>query len=243
MTLHEWFQVPQGPRKKGTNMFMRMKYLGLVLLALTAFGCASAGAASARVVHDFTATKSPVILTGEHLPSSPIEYRFGAKWTLKCSLNKLNGTQSLPSSQLTVEPTSSNCLLNEMAATMNYQGCRYVFSGETSLFEHGNLTIECGLGSKILVEVTGCRLEIGPQIIGNGVGYRKTAEKEAPKDVDVILTGEGGSYSKSGLLCATIGGTGSDLGIFGTYTMQAWEDNSGKEGSQVDFTYETTILP
>jgi hypothetical protein len=223
-------------------MFMRMKALGVALLALTALACAGAGVASAKVVHDFTSTKSPVILTGEQLPGSPIKFEFGSKSVLTCGLNKLNGTQSLPSSKLTVEPTSSSCLLNEMAATVNYNGCREVFSGETGTFEHGSLLIECGFAKKIFVEVAGCRLEIGEQTIAEAVGYKET-EWAGVKDVDVIFTASKGNYSKTGFLCGAIGGTGSDLGIFGTYTMQAYEDNAGKEGSPLSLTYETTVLP
>jgi hypothetical protein len=223
-------------------MFMRMKALGIALLALTALACVSAGVASARVVHDFTSTKSPVILTGEQISGLPIKYEFGSKSVLTCGLNKANGTQSLPSSKLTVELTSSSCLLNETPATVNYNGCREVFSGETGTFEHGSLSIECGFAQKILVEVTGCRLEIGEQTIAEAVGYKET-EWLGVKDVDVILTAAKGTYTKTGLLCGSIGGTGSDLGIFGTYTMKAYEDNSGKEGSQLSLTYETTVLP
>lgn len=223
-------------------MFMRMKVLGVALLALTALACVSAGAASARAVHDFKSTKSTVILTGEQIAGLPIKYEFGENWVLTCGLNKLNGTQNLPSSQMTVEPTSSNCLLNELSATVKYQGCRYVFSGDTGTFEHGSLNIECGLAQKIIVEVSGCRFEIGEQLIPEAVGYKET-EWLGVKDVDVILTAANGTYSKTGLLCGGIGGNGSDLGIFGTYTMKAYEDNAGKEGSQISLTYETTTLP
>jgi hypothetical protein len=221
-------------------MFTRMKYLCLALLALSALGCTSAGAASARLVHDFKADKSPVIITGEQV--LPIEYKFGEGSTLTCLTSKVNGTFAMPTTQLTVEFTGSSCTMNGLAATLKPGKCRYVFNGETSE-GHSNYFLECFSGEKGVVEVSGCKIEIGEQVIGNSIGYEKTEDPSGVKDVDVKFTTGAGVYTKSGILCGGIGGNGKDMVIFGTYTLKAYEDKESKEGAQVNFTYETTVLP
>lgn len=221
-------------------MFTRIKYLGVALFAVSVVGSAGAGPASAKIVHDFTATKSPVIITGEQV--LPIEYQFGESSVLKCLTSKVNGTMAMPASQLTLEFTGSSCTLNGVAATLKPGNCRYVMSGETTE-GHANFFFECFSGEKVKVEVSGCTLEIGEQTIGNAVSYEKTEDESGVKDVDVTFTARSGVYSKTGLLCAGVGGNGKDLAIFGTYTLKAYEDKENKEGGQVSFTYETTVLP
>ncbi|HEU4598847.1 MAG TPA: hypothetical protein VFS26_03810 [Solirubrobacterales bacterium] len=216
-----------------------MKCLGIVLFALAAWGGVGAGGASAKVVHDFKSNSSSVIITGEQ--TAPFTFKFGAGSTLTCLTSKANGTVKTPTSELTVEFTNSNCTLNEMTATFESNRCHYVFTGETKAgFEHADYAIECEPGTKLLVKVSGCTLEIPAQTAEAGAGYKET-ESGGVKDVDVAMTSTGGIYTKTGILCGLIGGNGSDLSITGTYTMKAYTDNENKEGSQTSFWFESTI--
>lgn len=227
-------------------MFMRMKYLGLALLAFAAFACASAGAASATIVHDFQAGgSSTAVITGaQRSESEAIKYEFGPKWTLTCGASNVNGTVSgLPSSSLTLSFTHTKCLLNELAAVVDSEGCHYVFSGVTDAEGHGAVELECEPTKPLRVTVSGCTIEIGGQkFTEKGASYEETTENNGFKDMDVKVTTFLGTYKKSGILCETIAGTGADLSVRGTYTMTAYEDAGGGEGKQVNFTTKQTVV-
>lgn len=220
-------------------MFIRGKYLGKALLCACALLATTASAASAAT-HDFEAA-APYIITGTQTSESEhIEYSFGAKWTLKCGADKTEGTiEESSTTQLTLFPTHSECLLNTLSATVDSAGCNYIFSGKTDANGHGAVELECLAGSLLKVTVSGCTLEIGPQLFKKGASYQKT-EGEGHKDIDVKLTTEAGIYKKAGFLCETIGGNGGDLSMRGSYTLKAYQDNKGVEGSQTDFTFKTT---
>jgi hypothetical protein len=223
-------------------MSMRLKYLVVALLAITAVGGARAGAAAAKIVDDFTSPLSErVIITGEQVPLKPIKYEFGPGWPLTCLTSDANGTvEGLPTTRLTLEFRHESCTLNEMAATVDTTGCRYVFDGETQENKHGFVELECTTGSKMKVTVSGCTFEIAPQTFEKtGATYVETATK--PRDIDVTVTNEGGLYSKVGLLCSLIGGNGSDLSMTGTYTLKAYLDEGGKEGAMTNLQIQPTV--
>ncbi|MGN6556532.1 MAG: hypothetical protein ACTHLH_00780 [Solirubrobacterales bacterium] len=223
-------------------MFRQAKFFGAALLAIAALGGAGAGAASAKIVDDFTSSPfEKVIITGEQVPLKPIKYEFGPGWPLTCLTSDVNATvEHMPTTSLTLEFRHESCTLGEMAATVDTQGCRYVFEGETQENKHGFVELECTTGSKMKVTVSGCTFEIAPQTFERtGATYAETETK--PRDVDVTVTTEGGLYSKVGLLCSLIGGNGSDLSINGTYTLKAYIYEGGKEGAQTNFGIQPTV--
>ena len=220
-------------------MLINGKRLGTAAFFACALLAVTAGAASAAT-HDFEA-KSPSIITGTQTSESEhIEYSFGASWTLKCGADKAEGTiKESPTTQLTLFPTHTECLLNTLAAVVDSAGCNYTFSGKTDANGHGAVELECLAGSVLKVTVSGCTLEIGPQLFKKGASYQIT-ESGGRKDIDAKITTEAGIYKKSGFLCETIGGNGGDLSMRGSYTLKAYEDNNKVEGNQIDFTFKTT---
>lgn len=234
---------PFGPKgEKGTIMFMRMKYLGTAMLAFAVLAGASAGAASAKVIHDFYTEKSPAIITGAGLSGTSFKYAFGTKSTMTCLTNKANGTiKESPTTELTVEFTHSNCTINETPATVDSTTCRYVFSGETDETEHGSMRLECSSGSKLKITASGCTIEIAEQTPGGGATYKETSVLN-PKDIDLTVTGKEIIYSAVGLLCGSIVGNGKDLAINGIYTMSAYEDVNNTEGAAINFYTKSTVV-
>jgi hypothetical protein len=228
---------------KGTIMFTRMKRVSVAIVASAVLAGATAGTAWATVIHDFETEKSPAIVTGEGVSgASSFKFHFGTKSTMTCLTNKANGTvKESPTNQLTLEFTHSSCTINEMAATVDSNNCKYVFSGETDPSEHGAMTLECPSGSKLRFTTSGCTFEIAEQKMGGGATYKETSLLN-PKDLDFTLTGKELAYTAVGSLCSLLTGNGKDLSIEGIYTMKAYEDNGGVEGGAMNLSMKTTVF-
>jgi hypothetical protein len=224
-------------------MVMRMKYLALAALAICALACLNAGVASALVKHDFEAggTEKPpnYILTGS-APGGPITWKWGSGASMGCSANALNGTvKTNPTQELELEPVYEKCSLNGLAATVD-TSCKSVFTGETSSSGHGIVHIVCPSELPVRVTVNGCTIEVKNQTPEGGTHYTNTGTGSS-SDVDFTVTTTNVLYSKAGALCSLISGLSGELTITGNYTMKAYEDIGGAEGSQISFTTTPTI--
>lgn len=220
-------------------MTRKSRRLVAIFVVLATAASVMAGSASAAVTHDFEAESSPYILTGK-TPGKATVFKFSGGAEVVCEANGLNGTISSKSTtSITLQPTYGNCAMGGLAATIDTP-CFNQFTGETTAFEHGIVHIECPTESNVRITVNGCTVEIGSQTPEQGAHYTNTGSGKT-RDVDFNVTMTNNKYSKLGVLCGLIGGLTGELSILGEYTVQAFEDSGGKEGSQIGFWTTPTI--
>ena len=220
-------------------MFSNFKRLGAIFVVLIAATGAIASSATAEVTHDFEAESTPYILTGT-TSGKETAFKFTSGASVTCGASGLNGTvSSSPTQELTVQPTYENCTLSSLAATIDTP-CNNVFTGATNAFEHATVHIECPPGNTVQITVNGCTILIGGQTPEQGAHYTNTGSGSS-RDVDINVTMKNAAYEKVGVLCGLIAGLGGELSIVGNYTVKAYKDVGGAEGSQIGFWTKATI--
>jgi hypothetical protein len=217
---------------------LKLKDFGIVLLAICGLAAVDASAASAKIVHDFEAEKTPYILTGKTTePETLMKWSAGA--AMACSASSFNGTvKTSPVSEITLEPMYEGCSVSALPATMDTP-CTTLFTGETTSFGHGTVHIECP-AETVRITINGCTIEIGGQTPEQGARYTSTGAGNK-RDVDVEVTMTNTKYTLLGAGCSLIAGLAGELSIVGRYTFQAYEDKAGAEGAQIGFWTKATI--
>jgi hypothetical protein len=122
--------------------------------------------ANGEIRHPFEfKSEAPAVLTGDQ--DGEVETVLTADaGTLKCKkatyTGELIGTKS---GEMTVTPSYSECKISGFNATVDFNGCQYVFTPaekKESSFE-GALNLNCPEGNKIDVTAFGCRITAEPQ--------------------------------------------------------------------------------
>jgi hypothetical protein len=218
-------------------MSRKLGYLGALLVVLAT--AVSAPSAMALANHDFKvglqSWENTFIITGEPYGGSITTFKFGSGGTMTCGVTKLEHTSTKEEEHsVTVEPIYEKCSLGGLTATID-NPCAYRMYGQTDNSGHAQVEVVCS--KTMLVTVSGCTVSIeGVQETEQGVHWEEVTGS-SPKDLRANVTAKGLLFNKVGLLCESlVGGTGSDLSLTGNYTLKAYRDEGGVEGSQVDFT-------
>ncbi|HET7121769.1 MAG TPA: hypothetical protein VFI17_11060 [Solirubrobacterales bacterium] len=219
-------------------MFVKLGCLSALLVVL-ATAAITAAPAVALPSHDFKAGleywENTYLITGESVGGTLTEFKFGSGGTMTCGVTKLEHTSTREEEHsVTVEPLYEKCVLSGVAATID-NPCAYRLYGQTDNSGHARVEIVCS--KTMLITVNGCTVSIeGVPETEQGVHWEEV-EGSKPKDIRAKVTSKGVAFNKVGLLCEMlVGGTGSDLSITGSYTLKAYKDEGGVEGSQIDFT-------
>lgn len=182
----------------------------LILLgALPALLWMSAEPAAAKTV--FETFDFPGTVSGEQQEAHTFGLE-GGLFSISCKHVTFSGELEEPSETLTVTPAYSECEASEFSATVEMNGCQYVFHGGESFGEGkftGTADISCpGGGSiKILAVANTCEVKIGSQSGLSSVTY--TNQAETPQNLKITEELESVHYtvSKTEGLCP-LGGTG-----------------------------------
>jgi len=215
-------------------MIRKIKALGLVLIAVFAMSAVVASAASATAGTLTTFPTSTVVATGEQigehvftLTDHPVEGGFA---NVKCKKAIFDGvgTNKDDDTTLTVTPTYSECKAFGLNATIDHNGCNYVFhTGTTTGLGgwHVVATVVCPVGKSIVITASTCEVSVGNQeLTTNEVTNAGFAEPETAMDLHLHTNIKEIKYTvlKDGIGCP-LSGTGSfSKGDYvGTSTLKA----------------------
>ncbi|HEY7456156.1 MAG TPA: hypothetical protein VH703_02675 [Solirubrobacterales bacterium] len=227
-------------------MIRNLWTLGLALIGALSINASAVSTASANVNHHFDASSEAVQLKGNNSEGTQvIKFTSSSSEEVRCDM-KITGTLEKTNSQLTVEPTYSNCKIylngedTGLTPAFEINECQYLFGGETTKGsplggEHGLLSITCPEKEEekqeILTTVTAFKFKCKgiPSQGAHGLHY-SNIEKGGVKGVRIELTVQG-------LHMNTLGGPDCDSGEHsdGSFagSIDAWAYNEAEE--LVDF--------
>jgi hypothetical protein len=143
-------------------MIRNLKSLGLALVAVLAMSAVVASAAQA--VPSFTASAYPATATGSNSKGS--ETFTLDHSTVQCDSHFVTNSLAAASSTLTVTPTYSNCEAFGFSATVNPEGCTYVFHATeqvaAGVYNH-HVDVVCPTGKSIKITAATCSAEVKAQ--------------------------------------------------------------------------------
>jgi len=188
-------------------MIQKFKTLGLAMVAVLAMSAFVASAAQAQ----YTASSYPTTATANSALGNDVFTTEAG--TVECASHFV-GTLSEASNTLTVTPTYSSCKAFGFAhATVNMNGCAYVFHRVSSA--SSNVTIECPAGKSIQILAGNCEVLVHAQ---GPLGSVATSNGAGVVNAQANVTGIAYTVTKDGFLCP-FGGTGSKAGA--TYKQGA----------------------
>lgn len=217
-------------------MSLKLKMLGLGVLAVMATSAFAAVNASAKVSGHFTSEVDHVVLKGEDSFGKKHQLEFqeaGGGTPISCTDATYTGTLSEASATTTqeveIQPEYKNCATTsgvwnevtvEVQSTASCGKDAYKFTSATPN-AHGTVHIQC----HITIKHPNCTLTIAPQTPAGGITYTTSSESgkhEITGDVtvtDITATRHQG-------ICIFLGTTGS-FNMNGTTTL--WGQNSKAE--------------
>ncbi|HWT91266.1 MAG TPA: hypothetical protein VN179_09130, partial [Solirubrobacterales bacterium] len=139
-------------------MIRNLKVLVLAAASVVAMSAVMASAASA--VPQFTASAYPATVTGSNTKGSEVLTTEGG--VVECASHFVSHSLAAASSTLTVTPTYTNCEAFGLNATVNTEGCTYVFHAtekvSTGVYNN-HVDILCPAGKSIKIVAGGglCR--------------------------------------------------------------------------------------
>jgi hypothetical protein len=225
-------------------MSLKLKVLGLGVLAIMAMSAFAAISASAKVAGHFTheGTANHVIVKGEEsfhtshflqFQHTNSEGKADGK-PIECTEAKYEGTAATKTvTVIQMTAAYSGCRTQEGAAgevsvTMN--GCSYTFfSGGT---KHGTVAVDCPVGSAIEVHHPNCTITIGAQTpttngLTNGVSYTTTVEGKHALTANVTVGNIAGQYH--GGICIFLG-TPQNFDMNGSVTIKGFNTDGTQAG-------------
>lgn len=183
------------------------------LAAVSAVGLSLASMASAEST-EFTASSYPVTYIGESTSAHAFEV---GEIEVSCEAASFAGEAEGPSESILLYPTYKECEWLLGTATVETNGCGFVFHAPDSESEEGAKDIVCSEGQTIVIGVLGCDIYIGPQ---NGllhVTYTNTGE-----DIDQheTVTSMHAEIVRTNILCPLESSTVATAGYSGDTTLQ-----------------------
>jgi hypothetical protein len=219
-------------RKEASTM-RKIKVLGLMLVAIFAMSAVAATAASAS---ELTGEEPNLFLHGTNEPAEKADVFFTTAGNTSCkNATYTVGTISTPTTTVTATPTYTNCTSLGFPATIDTNGCSYVFHVTGGSSTVGDVTLQCPENKEIQVTaISGgtnkCTVSVPGQTLSNAkfpdpVTYTNIGEGTTREVTIAVKYGnsEGGlKYSHkegTGLgRCTTGSGTAGTFEGLGTVT-------------------------
>jgi len=213
------------------------KAFGLALVAAMALGAVAASAASAT----YDSHSESTVLEGTQVGVNEFHTGLG---TVKCKTATFEGTQSggkeveegvWTTDSITVHPEYTKCTAFGLSATVNTEGCNYVFSEATTTGEnksHSEVHIECDPGKAIVItNFGGCTVTVPEQTPTEGLVdfENQNVENTSERDVLVTSTVKGIHYTRGGS-CADEGVTHTDGEYTGEVTVKGFDTKGEPTG-------------
>ncbi len=152
-----------------------LKALGLALIAVTAMGAVSVSSAGAD---EFTAESFPLLLTGKNDPGTTpvIKVTAGA---IECKKTTSQGTLTGITKTASVTAAFSECTAFGFAATVEMNGCTFLYHLEGGASTNATKDIVCPAGKEITVKaasggITKCIIHVPPQTNLTGITVKNT---------------------------------------------------------------------
>jgi hypothetical protein len=180
-----------GNEKEQHQMIRNLKALGLAFFAVFAMTAVAATAAQGQ---QFQADAYPATVTS-HSEASNHVFTIN-KGPVKCKTHHFEAESAAASTTLTVFATYKNCTFVGLNATVNMNGCHYVFhvSGGGGPLYAGTADVVCTGSNKIKVTSLQCTAEVGAQNGLSEVNFENVGEG----DVEVGANVSGITYNTSG---------------------------------------------
>jgi len=215
-------------------MILKLKALGLALVAVLALSAAVASAAHAEeeVEKKFEAGKYNAFLTGEQIAGAghgaELAFNIGVFGQIKCTKVSFAAIMTVATSTVTMTPTYSGCAVGTKPVTTTLNGCDYLFHGG------GTVDLVCPAGQSIIVHLYAnaaehkaniplCEYTVGPQAGLKEITFTNTTTI-SPDDVDI-------TFNVKKIAVKRIKGAEAQCGVAapegtytGTTTFRAYED-------------------
>ena len=202
-------------------MIRNLKVLALAVGAVLALTAMMASAASAA---EYTASAYPATATGANTKGSEVFTTEGGK--VECNSHFVTGSITEPTSTITVTPTYTSCeAFGFLEATVNMEGCDYVFHVSGTGPFTNTVDVVCPTGKSIKIVASSCRVEIKGQEKLGSVAVSNVGSGILAKP---NVTGIAYTVTQDGFLCP-FGGTGNKTGA--TYTGEVTLSNTVAEQS------------
>jgi hypothetical protein len=244
----DWAHAARRPQsiQKGTAMSLKIKALGLGLIAALALSAVAVLSASAETGGHFTSEQEHVILVGSEGGAEDHTTQFNApelsSEPIQCTEVSYTGTIQSASktvTEATIQPTYKKCWLGahsgEPNATVKMNECDYVFTVKKLQVESSDSTVHvvCPEGKKIelVLSSLGCTLTIPAQTPAGGVVY-KTKGTGQTHELTVEVTVTGITYEAHSGFCIFVATHHTDGKLTGSVTVKG----TNTAGEQVGIT-------
>jgi hypothetical protein len=226
-------------------MSIKLKVLGLGVLAMLAVGAFTAINATAETGGHFVADSPTgnVSVTGREDATDFTELTVPGLTGIVCTTATYEGTAANTSTELTITPHYSNCHTTGSAAvvTVHVNGCDYRFTIGKKSTADNTVDLVCPAGKEIEVTHEGCTIKIPPKNNILGVAYETiiTGGKHA---ITLKATASGFTTNFEAGFCVLLG-TSHTSTLSGSAIVEGWEDLGndathlhGIEGARVNIT-------
>jgi hypothetical protein len=215
-------------------MIRNLKVLSIALAAAFAMSAVVASAASAEF--KYHSEIDHTIITGSQVIETVTTTAFG---TVKCKKATFEGTTTTKTeTELTITPDLKECKAFGVNATVDINGCHYLFTTPTTFTTtggtkdlHAEMHLECntGLGSTIVWTAPGCEVTWPPQTPTVPTVDLKNEGAGAKRDILLTWTLTGITYQGHGL-CNPSTAHKNDGSISGTITFTGEDTNKSQVG-------------
>lgn len=227
--------------RKGTKMSLKLKALGLGLLAMLAMGAMAAIQASAETSGHFYNHNggNPTFITGTEGPEKNhrIKFRSDGGTPIECDEAIYHAETSATTTQeLTVTPTWKLCHTEGGAAgtvVVDHNGCHLVFTSNSKATGHNPTTdatvhVVCPAGKAIEVTHPNCTMRMPPQTTNHAVTYTPDVVNGQPA-ITLNATAENITAHYHAGICIFLGTTHKGT-MIGSATVHARDIDSNPVG-------------
>lgn len=213
-------------------MSIKLKALGLGLIAALAMSAFAVMSASATTGGHFISEQAHTLLKGSDEAANPTKFiAFGQTVTCKKAVYHGTTTNATETEQ-TITPTYSECTHSLGTAHVNMNGCDYLFTVRANPDVNDNTVhLVCTGAQGPTIQVTGpfgnCKIEVTPnQTPAGGVAF-KTGGSGSTHDIvadattsgiHAVITEGGGNF----FVCGTTSTTTSTATLDGNATLQGF---------------------
>jgi len=197
----------------------KARIFGLALLALVAVSAVGATAASAD---EFTATSYPAVVTGVNEPGFPDESTT-TSGAVKCTTTTYTGTIKEKSTTLTITPSFSGCTAFGFVATVEMNGCDYLFHINGTTSTTGTVDLVCPAGKEVTAvgksgATVKCTSHTPAQTNLGTITYSNIGVAGATEEITVFGNISGTKYTHTA--GTGVGACTSGSGTTGTYKFK-----------------------
>ncbi len=222
----------------------RLAKIAVLCVALLVGGAVAA--ASALAAAEYTTEVEPAALTGSQVAQNILEVTnsAGAFVQFKCSVATYQGTVTkMAETEFGLTPEWSSCVLGGLAASIQFNGCRFFFNG-TGVAKTFNLSVgSCTFEKSITIKKGNCTISIPggtenllrPSVAFVSAGAGKAEDSTGTFAVSTLKSIQTGSE------CPDPGLTSPDTKLKGTVTVKAFVDRGTKESTVNEHKFASVI--